>query len=145
VPPTRVSYNAVLDAAWGSREGHLLFAQALHNEVYPTLQPESAGLRSKLDLHGMSTGSVRFAVSWFLSELMAGARKGKAVPQYIELVTGWGKSRRVYDVADIRADVAQHLEELGLPYDFLKNQGRIGVDVRQLLPRRGREAGLQQP
>ena len=90
-----------------------------------------------LDLHELSEGAAETAVRWWLEERVPDrvTSASDAAPTRLELITGWGKSRSVFQNGDVRARVEAVLREMGataLPTD---NPGRLAVDASRWLRR----------
>ena len=77
----------------------------------------------ELDLHDLSEGAAETAVRWWLEERVRDReRLHLPLPERLELITGWGKSRGATDKGDVRArieTVLREMDETVLPTDNL--------------------------
>eukprot|EP00435_Cladocopium_sp_Y103_P022248 s3437_g5.t1 len=133
--PDTVSFNAVLnatDAPEKVMEG--IFQQALESKAYPWLLARGSDL---LDLHDLSPGAVRCAISWWLDQ------KGYWSGRHslgLELIFGLGLLRKSWAQGlPLRQAALQRLQQLSVPWAPVEsNAGRVRV-----LPRS--EAKRQRP
>ena len=127
--PTRVTYNALLDAT-GSVDrprARKLYLEAVSRKLYA--DPLAKGYQ--LDLHEHSEGAAETAVRWWLEDAIPEKLKEAdgATPKQLTIVTGWGKTREVYQTSDVRARVMAVLSEMDVPLAETDNPGRVLVDV----------------
>ena len=85
----------------------------------------------ELDVHDLSEGAAETAVRWWLEE---GVRDRVAAapdeaPERLELITGWGKSREVAQVTDVRARIEAVLRDMGATMLPTDNPGLLVVDA----------------
>lgn len=127
-----VSFNAILDAL-SSQLGRAreLWKLGCSRGCYCGF--ERWGSVPALDLHDLSEGAAETAVRWWLEEGVPGraAVALGAAPKRLELITGWGKSREVAQVADVRARIEAVLLELGADLLPTKNPGMLVVDAER--------------
>ena len=129
-------FNAILDALCAQPDrARELWKLGCARGCYHSFERwGSSGLRLQLDLHDLSEGAAETAVRWWLEEGVhdrVNATPG-AVPERLELITGWGKSRGVTDTGDVRARIETVLREMGatmLPTD------NLGILVIEMWPR----------
>ena len=88
----------------------------------------------ELDLHGLSEGAAFLAVRWWLAEVRSKQlRSSTFLPDRLTIITGWGKSRRVWQDSDVKSAVLQSRETADVHCKVDEtNQGRVIIDVRQL-------------
>merc|ERR1719383_228990 len=122
VEQTRRSYSALLDALRAQPAAASIFQQAKCKGFYSQLDNPRL-----LDLHGLSIGDVDAVVRWWLSDVARPDESG-----VVEIVTGWGRSRKVWHETDIRTYTGLLLEELRVPFELATNVGRIRVDARRI-------------
>ena len=139
-----VSFNAILDAL-SSQLGRAraLWKLGCARGCYRGY--EQWGSAPALDLHDLSEGAAETAVRWWLEEgvpdRIAAAALG-AAPKRLELITGWGKSREVAQVADVRARIEAVLLELGAKMLPTRNPGMLVVDAERWFAPPGRIPAL---
>merc|ERR1712014_561054 len=105
----RVAYNAVLDATQALPVGPLLFKRALYGNVYPGLLAHRPDM---LDLHDLSPGAACLAVSWWLYDALPVTYASRDPPGRLEIITGRGKTRKVWRLRDVRSEVVQLFERV---------------------------------
>ena len=126
-------FNAILDAlcAHPDRARELWKLGCARGCYHSFERWGSSGLRLQLDLHDLSEGAAETAVRWWLEEGVrdrVNATPG-AVPERLELITGWGKSRGVTDKGDVRARVETVLREMGATMLPTENLGILVVEA----------------
>ncbi|CAE8614608.1 unnamed protein product [Polarella glacialis] len=127
--PNVVSYNAAMDAVSGMGVGYALFREAFGLGMYPQFWSNSY---STVNLHDMSCGAAVLAVRWWLAEVVPHLLSGPTAPK-LEIITGWGKSRKEWDTTDVQDAVFQLLHGCQLPSRIdQNNRGVITIDGRQL-------------
>ena len=84
-----------------------------------------------LDLHHLSEGAAETAIRWAFDEhLCARMRTNDSTAvEGVTLVTGWGRSRKVTDMGDVRARAVTTLEHLGISLLPTSNPGCVEVDM----------------
>ncbi|CAE8589701.1 unnamed protein product [Polarella glacialis] len=127
--PDGVSYNAAMDAVSGMGVGYALFREALGLGMYPQFRSKSD---STVNLHCMSCGAAVLAVRWWLAEVVPDLLCGPTIPK-LEIITGWGKSRKEWDTTDVQDKVFQLLQSYLIQGRIdQNNKGVITIDGRQL-------------
>ena len=127
-----VSFNAVLDALSSQLDrARALWKLGCARGCYRGF--ERWGRVPALDLHDLSEGAAETAVRWWLEEGVPGrvAAAAGAAPERLELITGWGKSREVTQIADVRARVEAVLLDLGAAMLPTDNPGMLVVDAER--------------
>ena len=83
-----------------------------------------------IDLHGLSEESASFALKWWLSSIIVEDLMRQKKLRCI-IVTGWGKSRRIWKQSDLRAVVLKMLKDLQFPATIgRENRGRVDVFLK---------------
>ena len=127
--PSVVTYNALLDAT-GSVDrprSRKLYLEAVRRGLYA----DPMATDYQLDLHDHSEGAAETAVRWWLEDPIPERLKDSdgATPKQLTIVTGWGKTREVYQTTDVRARVMAVLSEMDVPLAETDNPGCVLVDV----------------
>ena len=120
-------FNAILDALGRAQpeRARELWKLGCARGCYHSFErwSSSSGLCLQLDLHDLSEGAAETAVRWWLEERVRDReRLHLPVPERLELITGWGKSRGATDKGDVRArieTVLREMDETVLPTDNL--------------------------
>ena len=112
-------FNAILDALGRAQpeRARELWKLGCARGCYHSFErwSSSSGLCLQLDLHDLSEGAAETAVRWWLEERVRDReRLHLPLPERLELITGWGKSRGATDKGDVRARI-----ETVLPTDNL--------------------------
>ena len=126
-----VAFNAVLDALYGQPGRAREIWKIGCSRGYYRDGFERWGSVPALDLHDLSEGAAETAVRWWLEE---GVRDKVAAapdeaPERLELITGWGKSREVAQVTDVRARIEAVLRDMGATMLPTDNPGLLVVDA----------------
>jgi len=134
-----VSFNAILDALCAQPDrARVLWKLGCARGCYHSFERwGSSGLRLQLDLHDLSEGAAETAVRWWLEEGVrdrVNATPHGAVPERLELITGWGKSRGVTGNGDVRARIQTVLREMGATMLPTENLGVLVVEA-EMWPR----------
>ena len=117
VEPDMVSYNALLDCV-EIYSSNRLGGEIFQNGLLPMLQATSVFQYLQVDLHGLSEGSARLALQWWLSKTVA--RRLEVLDRLdCIVVTGYGKSRKAWQTTDIKAAALDLLSRLGLAPQIL--------------------------
>ena len=120
-------FNAILDALGRAQpeRARELWKLGCARGCYHSFErwSSSSGLCLQLDLHDLSEGAAETAVRWWLEERVRDReRLHLPLPERLELITGWGKSRGATDKGDVRArieTVLREMDETVLPTDNL--------------------------
>ena len=120
-------FNAILDALVRAQPDRAreLWKLGCARGCYHSFErwSSSSGLCLQLDLHDLSEGAAETAVRWWLEERVRDReRLHLPLPERLELITGWGKSRGATDKGDVRArieTVLREMDETVLPTDNL--------------------------
>ena len=120
-------FNAILDALGRAQPARArqLWKLGCARGCYHSFErwSSSSGLCLQLDLHDLSEGAAETAVRWWLEERVRDReRLHLPLPERLELITGWGKSRGATDKGDVRArieTVLREMDETVLPTDNL--------------------------
>lgn len=134
-----VTYNAILDSVWSqfklSRE---IFRDGIEHGFYSKVY-RSESDRLELDLHFLSLGAGEAALGWWFEEGLVpylGNRKKLLAIKFIDIVTGYGKSR----LRAARQDNDGMKNRLKAMLTFMNiheieqpNKGRIRVDKKALM------------
>ena len=120
-------FNAILDALGRAQPDRAreLWKLGCARGCYHSFErwSSSSGLCLQLDLHDLSEGAAETAVRWWLEERVRDReRLHLPLPERLELITGWGKSRGATDKGDVRArieTVLREMDETVLPTDNL--------------------------
>ncbi|CAE7588233.1 unnamed protein product, partial [Symbiodinium pilosum] len=91
-----VSYNAVLDAVHGRAQAADLFRKARKSGHFTDLCKKGP---TYLDLHDMSAGAAWTAVEWWFAEVLPTVFQ-QSKPRTCVIITGWGKSRELWQRSD---------------------------------------------
>ena len=140
--PNAVSFNAVLDAvACWPRMARELWKLGLERGVYRLNQPYLQCVEGRticlLDMHGLSEGAAEAATCWLFEEKLSRCGRS-AVVTYdstqidgVQLITGWGRSRKLTSNGDIRARATATLDRLGLSLLPTGNPGRVIISLER--------------
>ena len=140
--PNAVSFNAVLDAvACWPRTALELWKLGLERGVYRLNQPYLQCVEGRpiclLDMHGLSEGAAEAAIYWLFEEKLSRCGRS-AVVTYdstqidgVQLITGWGRSRKLTSNGDIRARAIATLDRLGLSLLSTGNLGRVIISLER--------------
>ena len=128
VEPSRVTFNAVLDAVASPQPAiaRELWLQGCERGLYPEVEKWEAGA-PMLDLHDHSEGAGETALRWWLEERVPALQPK---PDRLIIVTGWGKSRPATRFSDLRGRVEGALAAMGVPTLPSDNPGRLVVDMQ---------------
>ena len=106
----------------------VLFQQALEDQAWQAMLCRGG---TQLDLYDHSCGSATLPVPWWLAEIVPEtAAMGKSLTS-LQIITGWGKSRELWQTSDVRASVLNLVDRCGIPCKVhRRNQGIVQVDLR---------------
>ena len=128
VNATFSSYNAVLEAASSEApgQGYELFLQARMSGLYGHLLKKGPAV---LDVHDMSTGAGWIAVRWWLLEVLPPLLSSKQ-PRCCIIITGWGKSRAIWQKSDVQTGIQDNLKSHGIAAEVQRmNPGRLELHL----------------
>ena len=84
-------------------------------------------MHPSLDLHFLSVGAAETAVRWWLEERVP----GMCAPSELNIVTGYGKTRKARQTSDVRARVVRLLRDMNVPATIAaNNHGMVLVENR---------------
>ncbi|CAE7864225.1 unnamed protein product [Symbiodinium microadriaticum] len=127
IRPNVVAYNAALDCLQQREAGDSLLHEAIRDGIFDPLRRETPC--DMLDLHEMSSGSARAAILWWLRDVLP-PQLGDADSLACTIITGWGRSRRPWQQANLQADVLMLLRRFGLPAKVIQsNHGRVELQL----------------
>jgi pentatricopeptide repeat protein len=131
IEPNAATYNAALDAV----SEQLLLARTLYSEardlkLYRHLQ-RSFTDRWFIDLHEHSEGAAITAARWWIETEVRPWQFGEDARPDVSffLITGYGKTRQVWNTGDVKAAVAKLLVDMQVPIDETnQNRGTLAID-----------------
>lgn len=128
IEPDTVTYNSILDC----RSISIQMSDQIFQEALPALLSRLPPIQAQyLDLHGLSEGSARLMLHWWLSTVVA-RRLCCESPLSCVVVTGYGKSRQCWHASDLQAATMDTLQSLKLNATVLpENRGRIRVTLTE--------------
>ena len=132
VVPDEISYACLIDCLHGYNYSASLaaFSQALRADCFEKLRGMSPDI---IDLHDLSEAASQLAVQWWLSTIVAPelGRRQRTHDTFKPLVvTGYGKSRQVWDTSDVQESIIQMLRGLSISVRVLEhNIGRLQLDL----------------
>ncbi|CAE7384823.1 EMB2654 [Symbiodinium sp. CCMP2592] len=127
IRPNVVAYNAALDCLQQREAGDSLLREAIRDGIFDPLRRETPC--DMLDLHEMSSGAAKAALLWWLRDVLP-PQLGDADSLACTIITGWGRSRRPWQQANIQADVLVLLRRFGLPAKVIQsNHGRVELQL----------------
>ena len=135
-------FNAILDAvACWPRKAREVWKLGLERGVYqlnqPCLQCVEGRTICLLDLHGLSEGAAEAATCWLFEEKLSRCGRSGVVTydstqiDGVQLITGWGRSRKLTSNGDIRARAIATLDRMGLSTLPTDNLGRLVVQFER--------------
>ncbi|WOL15806.1 hypothetical protein Cni_G24587 [Canna indica] len=124
-PPTSSAfYNALTDMLWhfGQRRGaQQVVLEGVHRNVW-----EHAWNENSLDLHLMSVGAAQAMVHTWLLTIHSIVFEGRKLPEFLSILTGWGKHSKVAGASTLRRVIEALLHSIGAPFHLEKfNVGRF--------------------
>ena len=105
-----VIYNALFDCPSIQSSG---LCASLFQEFLPLLRDITVLEELQLDVHSLSEGSTCLTLKWWLATTVKNSLvKKKSLT--CRIVTGWGKTRKAWDISDLRDAALAMLKNLGL-------------------------------
>ncbi|CAL9078995.1 unnamed protein product [Musa textilis] len=123
-PTSSAFYNALTDVLWhfGQRRGaQQVVLEGVHRHVW-----ENTWTEYSLDLHLMSVGAAQAMVHAWLLSIHSIVFEGRKLPEYVSILTGWGKHSKVAGASTLRRVIEALLNSMGAPFHLEKfNVGRF--------------------
>ncbi|XP_072975284.1 uncharacterized protein [Typha angustifolia] len=124
-PPTSSAfYNALTDMLWhfGQRKGaQQVVLEGVNRHVWENTWGEFS-----LDLHLMSSGAAQAMVFAWLLGIRSIVFEGRALPEFVSILTGWGKHSKVAGASTLRRVIEALLNSIGAPFQLERfNIGRF--------------------
>ncbi|KAJ8899147.1 hypothetical protein K2173_011144 [Erythroxylum novogranatense] len=117
-------YNALTDMLWhfGQKRGaQLVVLEGKRRQVWENSRSDFC-----LDLHLMSSGAARAMVHSWLMNIRSIVFEGHELPQWLSILTGWGKHSKVVGDSALRRAIQALLTGMGAPFWVAKcNLGRF--------------------
>ena len=128
IEPDTVTYNSILDC----RSISTKMLGQIFQEALPALLSRLPPIQAQhLDLHGLSEGSARLMLHWWLSTVVVRRLRCESALSCV-IVTGYGKSRQCWHESDLQAATMDTLQSLKLNAAVLpENRGRIRVNLTE--------------
>ncbi|KAJ8466157.1 hypothetical protein OPV22_028709 [Ensete ventricosum] len=124
LPTSSAFYNALTDMLWhfGQRRGaQQVVLEGVHRHVW-----ENTWTEYSLDLHLMSVGAAQAMVHAWLLSIHTIVFEGRKLPEYVSILTGWGKHSKVAGASTLRRVIEVLLNSMGAPFHLEKfNVGRF--------------------
>ncbi|KAG0470553.1 hypothetical protein HPP92_017253 [Vanilla planifolia] len=124
VPTSSAFYNALTDMLWhfGQRRGaQQVVLDGVQRKVW-----ENTWSEFSLDLHLMSSGAAQAMVHAWLLSMHSVVSKGQKLPEFVSILTGWGKHSKIPGTSTLRRVVEMLLDSLGSPFRLERfNVGRF--------------------
>uniref|UniRef100_A0ACD5YLY4 Uncharacterized protein n=1 Tax=Avena sativa TaxID=4498 RepID=A0ACD5YLY4_AVESA len=117
-------YNALTDVLWhfGQRQGaQLVVLEGVNRRVWENTWSEFC-----LDLHLMSCGAAQAMVHAWLLNVRSIVFAGRAMPEFLSILTGWGKHSKIAGASTLRHVIEALLNSIGAPFQVERfNIGRF--------------------
>eukprot|EP00434_Breviolum_minutum_P009870 symbB.v1.2.008696.t1/scaffold543.1/size336731/9 len=123
-----VTYSALLDCPSIQSSG---VCASLFREFLPLLRDITVLEELEVDVHSLSEGSTCLTLKWWLATTVKNilVRKKSLT---CRIVTGWGKTRKAWDISDLRAAALAMLKNLGLQAQIdPRNPGRLLLFLKE--------------
>ena len=139
--PDIVAFNAILDAVvcWPHKACELWklgLECGVYSVNYPYLHRTAGRTTCVLDLHHLSEGAAEAAIRWLFDDKLSRCNSGLSLAVIspddtpvdgVQLITGWGRSRKVTSHGDVRARAIATLDHLGLAMLPTRNPGTLEI------------------
>lgn len=124
-PPTSSAfYNALTDMLWHfsqKRGAQQVVLEGVHRQVW-----ENTWSEFSLDLHLMSSGAAQAMVHAWLLNIHSIVFEGRELPEFVSILTGWGKHSKVTGASTLRRVIEALLDSIGAPFHLQRfNIGRF--------------------
>ncbi|PKA51558.1 Pentatricopeptide repeat-containing protein [Apostasia shenzhenica] len=123
-PTSSAFYNALTDMLWqyGQRRGaQQVVLEGVQRQVW-----ENSWSDFSLDLHLMSSGAAQAMVHAWLLSMRSIVCNGQKLPEFVSILTGWGKHSKVTGASTLRRVIETLLNSLGAPFHLERfNIGRF--------------------
>ncbi|KAF7063932.1 hypothetical protein CFC21_070394 [Triticum aestivum] len=123
-PTSSAFYNALTDMLWhfGQRQGaQLIVLKGVNLRVWENTWSEFC-----LDLHLMSCGAAQAMVHAWLLNVRSIVFEGRAMPEFLSILTGWGKHSKIAGASTLRHVIEALLNSIGAPFQVERfNIGRF--------------------
>ncbi|ONK78743.1 uncharacterized protein A4U43_C02F21960 [Asparagus officinalis] len=124
LPTSSAFYNALTDMLWhfGQKRGaQQVVLEGVHRQVW-----ENAWSDFCLDLHLMSSGAAQAMVHAWLLSVRSIVFEGRELPEFLSILTGWGKHSKVVGASTLRRVIESLLKSIGAPFQLERfNIGRF--------------------
>ncbi|CAN6343324.1 unnamed protein product [Urochloa humidicola] len=115
-PTSSAFYNALTDVLWhfGQRQGaQQVVLEGVNRRVWENTWNEFC-----LDLHLMSCGAAQAMVHAWLLNVRSIVFEGRAMPEFLSILTGWGKHSKVAGSSTLRHVIEALLLSIGAPFQI---------------------------
>ncbi|KAJ1265843.1 hypothetical protein BS78_08G105200 [Paspalum vaginatum] len=123
-PTSSAFYNALTDVLWhfGQRQGaQQVVLEGVNRRVWDNTWSEFC-----LDLHLMSCGAAQAMVHAWLLNVRSIVFEGRAMPEFLSILTGWGKHSKIAGSSTLRRVIEALLLSIGAPFQVERfNIGRF--------------------
>ncbi|KAL6622423.1 hypothetical protein ACP70R_032302 [Stipagrostis hirtigluma subsp. patula] len=123
-PTSSAFYNALTDVLWhfGQRQGaQQVVLEGVNRRVWENTWSEFC-----LDLHLMSCGAAQAMVHAWLLNVRSIVFEGRAMPEFLSILTGWGKHSKIAGASTLRRVIEALLLSIGAPFQVERfNIGRF--------------------
>nr|UPT48377.1 pentatricopeptide repeat protein AaPPR4 [Agave angustifolia] len=124
IPTSSAFYNALTDMLWHfgqKRRAQQVVLEGVHRQVW-----ENAWSEFCLDLHLMSSGAAQAMVHAWLLSVRSIVSEGRELPEFLSILTGWGKHSKVVGASTLRRVIEALLKSIGAPFQVERfNIGRL--------------------
>ncbi|EEE53432.1 hypothetical protein OsJ_36514 [Oryza sativa Japonica Group] len=123
-PTSSAFYNALTDVLWHfgqRRKAQQVVFEGINRRVWENTWGEFC-----LDLHLMSCGAAQAMVHAWLLNVRSIVFEGRAMPEFLSILTGWGKHSRIAGASTLRRVIEALLNSIGAPFQVERfNIGRF--------------------
>ncbi|KAL5225986.1 hypothetical protein ABZP36_012625 [Zizania latifolia] len=123
-PTSSAFYNALTDVLWHfgqRRRAQQVVIEGVNRRVWENTWGEFC-----LDLHLMSCGAAQAMVHAWLLNVRTIVFEGRAMPEFVSILTGWGKHSRIAGASTLRRVIEALLSSIGAPFQVERfNIGRF--------------------
>uniref|UniRef100_J3NE62 Smr domain-containing protein n=2 Tax=Oryza brachyantha TaxID=4533 RepID=J3NE62_ORYBR len=123
-PTSSAFYNALTDVLWHfgqRRRAQQVVFEGINRRVWENTWGEFC-----LDLHLMSCGAAQAMVHAWLLNVRSIVFEGRAMPEFLSILTGWGKHSRIAGASTLRRVIEALLNSIGAPFQVERfNIGRF--------------------
>lgn len=123
-PTSSAFYNALTDVLWhfGQRQGaQQVVLEGVNRRVWENTWGDFC-----LDLHLMSCGAAQAMVHAWLLNVRSIVFEGRAMPEFLSILTGWGKHSKIAGSSTLRRVIEALLLSIGAPFQAERfNIGRF--------------------